>query len=314
MFADYDIKRLKQELARIEAKERLEKNRYAGQTEPLREQIRLLEKLDTSEVGATLLNWKFEQADAYSRELVYLLARQGDRSAFEAFNRKIESYLWCLNRLAGDGHEGALRSLAALAIGATEMVNRQALRTPDIFIPVAAEKGGWPILKSLHKQLDLIQAQDEVAFLERLHSGKNLQQDLSRASRYDPENPATEVAQKLLAYVRGIRRFSKFIYRGKLPAGVKKTDYLAWAGQLPDAAQDPEAAEKWWRLAKKVLLESYPELAPGSATGLDQLAPALLKISNVKNPAGRRKKILDNIKRKFEFIIAKPPGSAQPAY
>ena len=245
---------------------------------------------------------------------MYLLAKQGNLEAFESFSRKTGDYFWHLKRLASDGHEDALRSLAALAIEATEVVNRHVMKQPEVFRPVASERSHWPFLKSLNKQLNQIRTDDEDKLLRHLHSGEATQQDLTSDNRYDPKNPATVVAQKLLDYTREIRNLSKFIYRRNPPAKPKLMDYLAWAGHLPDAAEGHKAAKMWWKLAKRFLLESYPALSPTTDTKLDAIAPALLKLSEVKDPKARRTQILKNIKRKFDFIIAKQPEATRPAY
>ena len=307
LFHSYNLEELKMELARLEALEKKQKVPY--DTQSLHEQIRLIEKLNTPTDGATFLKFEFEQADALPAELMYLMAKQGNSEAFDSFNRKIGDYFWCLKRMAADGHEDALRSLAVLAIEATEVVNRHVVNRPEVFHPVAAEHTHWPFLKSLNKKLDLIKTDDEDVVLRKLHSGKATQQKLVPSKRSNPHGPAAEVAKNLLDYVRGVRKLSIFIYKGELPPKVQKTDYLAWAGQLPDAAQEQKAPEMWWNLAKKFLLESYPVLGTKSASDLDDLAPTLLKLSAITNQKRRKEKILTNLKTAFMDLLAKPSGA-----
>jgi len=311
-FHSYNLEELKKELTRIEALEK--KQKVSFDTEGLREQIRLIELLNIPADGPTLLKWEFEQAGAFQSELMFLLAKLGNPEAFESFSRKTGDCFWLLKRLATDGHEGALRSLAELVIDAAEVVNRHAVKQPEVLRPVASKRTHWPFLKSLNKQLNQIRTDDEDELLLDLHSGEATQQDLISDNRYDPENPAAVVAQKLLDYTREIRNLSKFIYRGNPPAKPKLMDYLAWAGHLPDAAEGHKAAEMWWKLAKRFLLESYPALSPTSDAKLDDIAPELLKLTTISDPKMRRRQILKNIKRKFDFVIAKPPGATRPAY
>jgi hypothetical protein len=310
-FHSYNLEELKKELAWIEALEK--KQKVLFDTVGLREQIRLIELLNIPADGPTLLKWEFEQAGAFQAELMYLLAKQGNPEAFEFFSRKTGDYFWHLKRLAADGHAGALRSLAELAIEATEVVNRHAVKQPEVFRTVASERTHWPFLKSLNKKMDLVKTDDEDSVLRRLHSGKATQQDLAPAKRNDPEKLTAEVAQKLLDYVRKIRKLAQFLNEGVLP-GIEKKDLWESVGNLPDAAQDDEAAEMWWKFAKRFLLESYPALSPTSDAKLNEIAPTLLKLAVVNDPKKRRTQILKNIKRKFDFIIAKQPGAARPAY
>ncbi len=309
LFHSYDLAELKKELVRVEA---LEKEQMVPfDTSLLREQIRLIELLNTPANGPTLLKWEFDQAGVFQAELTYLIASLGNQDAFESFSRKTQEHFWHLKQLASYGHEGALRSLATMAIEATEVVNRHAVNQPEAFRTVATERTHWPFLKSLNRQLNQISTDDEDKLLRQLHSGEATQQDLTSDNRYAPENPATAVAQKLLDYVREIRNLSKFIYKDNLPAKPKMTDYLAWAGRLPDSAQGPKAAEMWWNLAKRFLLESYPALDPKTDADLIAIAPMLLKISKVANIKARRRRILYNLERAFMTILAKPPGTVR---
>ena len=284
-----------------------------GNADPLREQIRLLELLNTPEDGLTLLKWDFEQADAHQAELIYLLATAGEKEAFESFSRKTQDYFWHLKRLASDGHEGALRSLATMAIEATDVVNRHVVGKPEMFKLVASERSHWPFLKSLNKQLNQIKTKDEDDLLRKLHSGEATQQDIIPGNRYNPANPTTFVAQRLKDYTDAMRGLAKQIFRENLPARPQPVegplDLLILAGHLPNLAQASKAAEDWWELAQQFLLESYPALDPKSTDGLSAIAPMLLKISKVAGIKKRRRRILYNLERAFMTILAKPPGT-----
>ena len=309
LFHSYNLDELKNELCRVEALAK--RNKHPISTEQLLEQIELVELLNIPKDGVMYLKWRFEQADALHRELIYLLAKQGNKEAFKSFSKKISRlFLASQSGLANDGHEGALQSLATLAIEATEVVNKHAVKQPDIFAPVAAEWVYWPFLKSIDKKLNLIRTEDESKILHRLNSGKNTQRKLSGRNRSDPNNATMEVANRLLEYVRSIRRYAKFIYRQKPPVEPSENSgaesWLTQAAHLSDEIKSRKDGEAWWKLAERCLLQSYPALDPAAGSNLNAIAPSLLQLSKVKNPRDRRKAILKNIKRKFEIILAEP--------
>ncbi len=311
LFYSYDLQELKERLGDLEALEK--DNPLVFNPEPIRQQIRLVELVNIPKDGVTLLRWEFEQADALHAELLFLLAVDGYEEAFESFERKTQDYFGRLKRLASDGHEGALRSLATLAIEATEVVNRHAVERPEVFRPIASERTHWPFLKSVNKQLNLIKTDKEDDLLQQLQSGGATQKDLAAANRYDPDKPAIDVAQKLLDYTTGMRRLANLIFRECLPEKPKSVIgipyFLMLAGRLPDSSKDSKAAVRWWKLAKRFLLESYPALDPKSRARVDDIAPMLLKVSTIVDPVKRKRRILYNLERAFMTILAKPPGT-----
>jgi hypothetical protein len=94
---------------------------------------------------------------------------------------------------------------------------------------------------------------------------------------------------------------------GKPPENSETEFLLEQALHLPDVTQNPGADEKWWNLAERFLLESYPALDPESNAKLGKIAPTLLDVSHVTGPKKRRKKILYNIKRAFMKVLAEAP-------
>lgn len=312
LFHSYDLKELKKELARLETLEKEQAVRFDAQTEPLREQIHLIELLNTPADGPDLLKANFERTDAYQAELMYRLAMRGNKEAMDSFSRKAGEYFWCLKQLASDGHAAALQCLATMAIEATEVVNHQAVKQPELFQDVAAGQTHWPFLKSQNRLLNLIKTEAEDSFLKKLHSGEATHQDLAPAKRYKPEGPANEVAQRLLDYVAGMRNHARLVFGENLfdkpqPEYVNR-DFLRLAGQLPDPAEGHRAADEWWKLAKCFLLESYPALDPKSTAEVQAVAPMLLKVSQTSEKK-RKTRILYNLERAFENILAKPPGT-----
>lgn len=339
LFYSYRIKDLKIELERIEALE--PQNGYAVEKGSLREQIRLIELLNESPDGLRFLIGEFEQENALRWELIYLLAKQGNEKAFKAFNRKIHEDFWHLKRMALDGHEGALRSLATLAIEATELVNRFAAKKPEVFESVASEVRYWPFLKSLHKSLNPVPEEEEGKLMEEIKLGKNTHQNLSPENRYDLGIATNRIAQRLLDYVRSVRRFAKYQYRNidknipvispedsfsrsiaemtadwpeemrnrmsdeekwelikpelikqhwrqryaaresALKAELKKIaptllkggkSLLEQAMDLPEVMRNEKDRKKWWKLAKRCLLRSYPALDPASEADVNDIA------------------------------------------
>jgi hypothetical protein len=323
LFHSYNLEELKKELGRFEALEKKNKGScYTVYTEPLREQIRLIELLNTPKDGMSFLRWDFERADVFQAELMYLLASQKDEKAFRSYSEKTHNYFWHLKRMASDGHAEALRSLATLAIEATEVVNKFAVEQPEIFIPVAREQVYWPFLKSLDKKLDQIKSKAEAPMLKGMKLGEDLQRKpLASATRFGPKNPKTEVATRLLDYVRGLRRFAMAIAnqnrlnrsepaRETEDEPTRETkDLFMQAGRLPEVVTGPGAAERWWKLAKAFLLESYPALDPEGDAPLEAVAPTLLALSKAGNSQDRKRRILYNIERKFAGVLAKSPPS-----
>ena len=318
LFHDDNIEELRKDLAQIEIRE--QQNNHHINTDALREQIRLLELLKMPKDGLDFVRWEFEQADAYQAELIYLLALEGNEKAFQAFGDKTYGYFWRLKHLAKEGHDGALRALATIAIEATEVINKWAAKDPGIFEPIATERVYWPFLISRKNRLNPISDEDEDMMLRQLNLGKSTQQDLSPASRYDPHNQATKVAISLLNYVRDISELAKFMARRNrvdmTKSVVETTDLFLLAGRLPAVAEAPQAAEAWWGVARRFLLESYPALDPSCTTDLNTIAPALLELSQVSGSTARRKGILKNLRRAFLATIvesrpARPETSAQ---
>jgi len=313
LFYSYDLQELNERLSNLEAMEKHDP--LVFNPESVREQIRLIELLNTPKDGPTLLRWNFEQADAYQSELMYRLAVAGEMDAFKSFEQKTQDYFGRLKQLASDGHEEALQSLAKIAIEATEIVNSQVIQRMELFRPVAAERTHWPFLKSLNKQLNRIKTDEEDDVLKKLHSGAATQQDLAAANRYDPNNPAMAIAQKLLNYTTGMRRLANLIFRENLPEKPQPKEgtpyFLMLAGRLPDPSRDSKAAEQWWKLAKRFLCESYPALDLQSNAPMDDIAPMLLKISAVVDPKKRKGRILYNLERAFMTMLAKPVGTTR---
>ena len=295
----------------------------------LREKIRLLEMVKKTDGKRpdgwiTRLNHEVKWAGCYQAELLYRLALDGDAEACQAFSEKAYEYFWRLKRIAIEGPEAhdapkafaaALRSLATLAIEATKVVNKYVAENPDIFKPIATEQIYWPFLKSLNKKLNPIRADDEDGILRKLNLGKKTQRKLAPDKRYNPENRAIKVAQKLLDYVRDIRLIGQYVSEidlsGRLGPVVRTTELLSQAACLPDVKMAPKAAEKWWKLAKHFLLESYPALDPESDAPLEAVAPTLLALSEAGNSQDRKRRILYNIERKFAVVLGVPPKATK---
>lgn len=318
LFHSYKTDEVKAELGRLEKLGK--KQNRSIDCEGLRKQIELLELANNPIDGVMYLKWQFETIDAYQAELIYLLAMQGNDVAFKAFSQKGYDSFWHLKRLASAGHEGALQSLARIAIEATEVVNQHALIKAQTFEPVAAQHNYWPFLKAPHTKLCPIPQDAEAKLIRRIGLGKKTFQKNAAANKYDPENAAIRVALQLLEYVVNMHSFGKFLYRQKLADELVKNlegiSILEEAARLPDIISSSQDGKDWWKVAKQFLLESYPAIAPASNMALNTVAPTLLKLSKVKTSKARKAMILKNIKRAFETILAErtsPVSTATPA-
>ena len=200
--------------------------------------------------------------DADGKECLRVLAGMQKRKAHWIIGRVLCDGLAGLATDARAGDGKALYVLASLLVQACEALSQFAQENPAMLRPIARKTIRWPLMRSLSRfNSDPDKTLREIelgAECSPVHCGE--------ASKWKPDFAAT-CAVDLLAYLH-----ENFVLRPPIHRGT---------------------ADKWWRLAKSILLRSYPH---------PETVPEFLEIGIPKSrtsPGRKREHILSTIRARF---------------
>jgi hypothetical protein len=170
-----------------------------------------------------------------------------------------------LKQLAIKGDEAALRQMYNIAHWATLWLNSLAEKKPDLFIPIAAEKGSWPMLWGPHPD----DIKDNKALAERLTLGSRCGINLSQSGKtFSLKLPANEIAIYLVGLAHLVtqplgartRRIIASCRRFAQP--MSSRDLEIWAGSegrgLPPFSR--ATLSEWKQAVRSLLRFCYGEM------------------------------------------------------
>jgi hypothetical protein len=193
-----------------------------------------------------------------------------------------EATIGILAQKARDGDGDAALELARLAGEATEHLTKVCKANPKLVLSLSRLRRAWPVIK--HKKAKL--SNDERDLFSAIQLGVDDFVELDAQTAKWKWDDAGKIAYSLLNYIRRSR--------GSPPHGFDNGAISKFVKEKLSRDFDDGNANVWWKVAKEILLFSYPE--PQVIQELSQLVS--LKI--------RRKKdghTIDNPKRKSPGIL-----------
>lgn len=187
-----------------------------------------------------------------------------------------------LAQKAKDGDGDAALELARLAGEATEHLTKICKAEPELVLPLSRLRRAWPVIK--HKKMKL--SDDEKDLFAAIQLGVDDFVELDAQTAKWKWDDAGKIAYSLLNYVR--------ISRGSPPHGFDNGAISKFVKEKLPRDFNDENANHWWKVAREILLWSYPE--PAEIEELSQLVP--LNIRRKKD--GR---MIDNPKRKSPGVM-----------
>jgi hypothetical protein len=203
------------------------------------------------------------------RERVQSLGGPGQRRllAHRVIGELVEA-AECLHYLVSKGCK-------ALAVIAKE--------SPEALRPIARKEVDWPVMMSRHPGF----SGDYKTVLKDLEQGEDAEVDINETSRYGTQKKSRakgtrEVARQLLTSVQ-----IEWEHDGGRLEGEA----------VPRFSDDKDCLSRWWAVARRRLLEAYPE--PQEILELDRLVTAP---SRRRFPAHKRADILKKIEAAFKAL------------
>ncbi len=228
----------------------------------------------------------------------FQLCQMGDHEMLAAIGNHTVRYCEHLFLLAEEGNPLAAKFLAELAIKSTKGIERVAKGHYENLRGLAAIEYAWPVMTSPVKILCSTPPE-----WDKLGLGKALNLNLDKGRRLELNTPVGKLAWSLLNYVANLQRYCTAIK----VANVKKddgNDSIAWlAANLPDLTNDSLVIGKWWAVAERCLIKSYP--LPKDKTKLDQNNPVfagMVSDSDRRTPDRHRSRIIERLSGAFDSI------------
>jgi len=247
------------------------------------------------------------EADA---NILFRIASQGQNAArtpaLSLLTRLSLLFAAHLRTAAEKGDLEALSALTKVAESSTESLMRIAGKNLEAVRAVAENYIFWPVLKSPHPSLD------PDFPLENLHLGSALFPNMSKYSRFDILSEMGRLSARLYVYVRQTRIKALAVVKQQrvqieqlkgIPPSQRTIEEDA--ALLPEFCSNISVVEKWARLAKRCLAESYPH--PTSPNEFDENAPSLKQLDTAPSHQGRKRgKIYHKLEESF-FSLAGVP-------
>ncbi len=223
---------------------------------------------------------RFFEADQESRANLHIRAEVSP-DATKCLHIKLENFIKQLLQLAKSGNADAACLLGKTIREACGELNKLALKEPALLWPEAMRSLNWPVLDSPHPFL----RDDSKKILKTLRVGEGTALEIDASARWKLDKPAAQYALCLLNYMHESRRNQSELVG--LPAIL--IDRVKALNEYND-----DNCKNWWKVAKDILLHSYPE--PETITELIDLIKAP---SHIKSPGRIKHRILDKIRTRF---------------
>jgi hypothetical protein len=214
--------------------------------------------------------------------------------------KSFDLWLWgdatigILAQMARDGNASAAQELARLAGKATEQLTKICTAKPAMVWPVSRYFRAWPVIKKKNAEL----SGDETRLFLAIQLGAADFIELDAQTAKWKWDDAGKIAYGLLNYIR--------VSRGSLPHGLDNGVISRFVKEKLPHDFDDDNADDWWKVAREILLFSYPE--PEAIQELSQLVPMTVRrkkdrrtVANPKrkSPGRLRQEILRILKSRF---------------
>ena len=229
---------------------------------------------------------RFFEADQESRANLHIRAEVSP-NATRYLHIKLENFIKQLLQLAKSGNAEAACLLGKTIREACEELNKLALKEPALLRPEAMRSLNWPVLDSPHPHL----RDDSERILKSLKLGEGTALEIHKSARWIFKNPAAQYAFHLLNFMHQSQRNPSEL------VGLPKNliDRIKALDQY-----DSDSSKDWWKVAKDILLHSYPE-----PETIPELADLIKAPSHTKTPGRIKQRILEKIQARF-ISFSKP--------
>jgi hypothetical protein len=192
------------------------------------------------------------------------------------------SIIGILSQRARDGDAAAALELARLAGEATESLTKICKPKPELVLSLSRLRRAWPVIK--HKRAEL--SADEKDLFAAIQLGADDFIELDAQTAKWTWDDAGKIAHSLLNFIR--------CSRGSPPHGFDNGAMSKIVKKEFSRDFDDENKSAWWKVAKEILICSYPE--PHAVQELSQLVPMTIRRKKdgrtVANPKRRSPGVL----------------------
>ena len=241
-----------------------------------------------TDYGVLVRNCSWEQAKnpryGYSKQFCGEHRPNDTWKSFDLYTAGT-SIIGILSQRARDGDADAALELARLAGEATENLTKICKAKPELVLPLSRLRRAWPVIK--HKRAKL--SDDEKDLFAAIQLGADDFIELDAQTAKWTWDDAGKIAYGLLNFLRRSR--------GSQPHGFDNGAISKFVKEkLPrDFDDDDENAKAWWKVAKEILLFSYPE--PHAVQELSRLVP--MDSPKRKSPGRFDQAIFRKLKSRF---------------
>ena len=229
---------------------------------------------------------RFFEADRESRANLHIRAEVSP-DATRYLHIKLENFIKQLLQLAKSGNADAACLLGKTIRETVEELNKLALKKPALLRPEAMRSLNWPVLDSPHPFL----RDDSAGILGTLKVGEGTALEIHKSAKWSLKDSADQYAFCLLNFIHESRRNPSELVG--LPAilidRIKALDKY-----------DGDNCKDWGKVAKDILLHSYPE-----PETIPELADLIKAPSHTKSPGRIKQRILEKIQARF-ISFSKP--------
>ncbi len=196
--------------------------------------------------------------------------------------------------MARNGNADAAQELARLAGKATEHLIKICKVRPELVRPLARHFRAWPVIKRRNAKLSA----DEQDLFATIQLGANDFIELDAQTAKWKLDDAGKITYGLLNYIR--------VSRGSPPHGFDNGAIGKYVKEKLPRDFDDENATDWWKVAREILLFSYPD--PHTIQEFNQLVPLKIRrksdgriVANPKRktPGKLKQEILSILESRF---------------
>ncbi len=180
------------------------------------------------------------------------------------------------------GHEEAIREVVRSLEKYVRLLNLCAKINPHAFRKVASQLQSWPVVFSPHPRLN----QMPQMIARQIALGAAIDFEFGPGAKWNPNDLGCKIAMELYAHIKKIRQY---------PESNAHLSIFEEVMKLPDIRQ-PGSVEPWWKVARSILLHSYPK---------PETNEILAKLTNIQDKFKARSKILETIENRFFSLFPK---------